>query len=116
MDFVLILVIFQVVLLNGGVEWTLSQVNSSQSKGLVPVDRSGSIGVLTVQVAGLGSAGRGPYLRPVELEAMFGFGSISFVSTVIGSDGLEGTAWLIALFGSLSFMFVLISAVMCHYR
>ena len=114
LDFIIF--IFQVVLLNGGVEWTLSQVNSSQTQVLVPVDRSGSIGVLTVQVAGLSSAGRGPYSRPVELEAMFGFGSIRSVSTVRGSDGLEGTARRIALFGSLTFMFVLISAVMCLFR
>jgi hypothetical protein len=74
-----------------------------------------------VLVASLHEAGgRGTYSEPARLEPS-NSPPTSSVSQPTGSDetddvALEGTAWLLALIGSLTFMLLLIASAMFYYR
>jgi hypothetical protein len=78
--------------------------------------------VWQVLVATLHEAGRGAYSEPAVLEPSLAGGlPISSVSQPTASEdaedvALEGTAWLLALIGSLTFMLLLIVSAMFYYR
>jgi hypothetical protein len=76
-----------------------------------------------VLVASLQEGGRGGYSEPARLEpGLSGLLPISSVSQPTAAEeaedmaALEGTAWLLALIGSLTFMLLLIASAMFYYR
>ncbi len=78
---------------------------------------------MQVLVASLQEGGRGGYSEPARLEpGLSGLLPISSVSQPTASEeaedmaALEGTAWLLALIGSLTFMLLLIASAMFYYR